>query len=240
MGINKRIQAVIDNVFNGSTNRLAESIGVKPSVISGYTGKRQSKPSYDVMERLVANANISPLWLLTGEGDMLKNTQEDYKEHPHDTPQVQEVHTPKQAEPRIEEQYVPYYSIEATAGVMELMDMSPEYEIGKIIVPNMPRCDGAVAITGDSMYPLLKSGDIVAFQLVHDINNIHFGDMYLVSLNEDGDTYFAVKWVNKHPTDPSKAILVSSNEHYAPREVELRHIHRIALIKFSIRYNSMG
>ncbi|WP_211831550.1 S24 family peptidase [Porphyromonas levii] len=182
---------------------------------------------------MVANANISPNWLLTGKGSMLRTADVRPME-------VEPINTPKTKEPTEELQYIPYYSFEATAGVIELIDTSAEYEIGKIVVPNMPKCDGAVAVTGDSMYPLLKSGDIVAFKLVHDINNIHYGDMYLISLNEDGDCYITVKWLQKHPSDPSKAILVSHNEHYAPREVELRHIHRLALIKLSIRYNSMG
>lgn len=150
------------------------------------------------------------------------------------------IYKPKGSE-RVEElQYVPYLSFEATAGMLEQLDTSPEYEIGKIVVPHMPVCDGAVAVTGDSMYPLLKSGDIVAFKILHDINNIHYGDIYLVGINEDGDSYVSVKWVNRHPTDPARAILVSMNEHYPPREVLLTNVRTLALVKFSIRYNSMG
>ncbi len=72
MEINERIKAIIKELYEGSTNKFAEAISVKPSVVSGYTGKRQSKPSYDVIERIVANANISPDWLITGEGSMLR------------------------------------------------------------------------------------------------------------------------------------------------------------------------
>ena len=103
----------------------------------------------------------------------------------------------------------------------------------------MPECDGAVSVTGDSMYPILKSGDIVAYKVIHDIANLHYGDMYLISINEEGDTYTAVKWINKHPSDPSKVILLSNNEHYAPREVKVSNIQGVALVKLMIRYNSM-
>lgn len=221
-----------------------DSKGIKPaqaergfSLSNGYLSK-QKKRGGDLGESVLLlilenSPDLSPEWLLTGEGEMLRDSQGH-------TMEVKPIHKPTSKEPTEELQYIPYYSFEATAGVIELIDTSAEYEVGKIVVPNMPKCDGAVAITGDSMYPLLKSGDIVAFKLIHDINNIHYGDMYLISLNEDGDTYITVKWLQRHPTDPSKAILVSHNEHYAPREVELRHIHRIALIKLSIRYNSMG
>lgn len=169
-------------------------------------------------------------WLITGRGEMIKEEV---------TQVITPIHT-NQSEVLIEKQYIPYYSWEATAGVVQLFDDSTEYEVGKIIIPRMPKCDGAMSVTGDSMYPLLKSGDIVAYTIIHELQNIHFGDMYIVSLNEDGDIYTAVKWVQKHPTDPSKVLLVSNNEHYAPREVELRYIRHIALVKFSIRYNTMG
>ncbi len=174
--------------------------------------------------------DISIQWLVTGEGEMFREGA---------SAVVTPIHKPQYTEPLIEEQYIPYYSWEATAGVVQLFGDMGEYEVGKIIIPRMPDCDGAVSVTGDSMYPLLKSGDIVAYKEVHDIQNIHFGDMYLISIDEDGDIYTAVKWVNKHPSDPKKVMLLSNNEHYSPREVELRHIRHIALVKFSIRYNTM-
>ena len=40
-----------------------------------------------------------------------------------------------------------------------------------ISIPRLPKCDGAVYVTGDSMYPLLKSGDIVLYKEVSDIKN---------------------------------------------------------------------
>lgn len=61
--------------------------------------------------------------------------------------------------------------------MVQLFGDMGEYEVGKIIIPRMPDCDGAISVTGDSMYPLLKSGDIVAYKEVQDIQNIHFGDI---------------------------------------------------------------
>ena len=172
-------------------------------------------------------------WLITGNGDMIKSVI------PQEHTYITHINQSKVSEKVEEVQYVPYYSFEATAGIFEQYDIS-EYEIGRIVVPRMPSCDGAISVTGDSMYPLIKSGDIVAFKLLNDISHIHYGDMYLVCLNEDGDTYIAIKWVKKHELDPQKAVLVSENPHHAPREVYLKDIHKIALIKFTIRYNNMG
>ncbi|MDN4753408.1 S24 family peptidase [Porphyromonadaceae bacterium W3.11] len=224
------VEDLVNYYSDGSKSSFAEKIGVKPQTIHSWI----SRGTFDSELIFAKCENVSSEWLLSGNGSMLR---ENIKMPPTNTKRL---YTPKFQESIIEEQSIPYYSIEATAGVLEHLDNSAEYQIGQIMIPNMPRCDGAVSITGDSMYPLLKSGDIVAFQVVHDINNIHFGDMYLVSINEDGDTYITVKWVKKHPSDPEKAVLESHNPNYSPRDVLLKHIHKIALIKFSIRYNSMG
>lgn len=228
------ITAIIDHYFSGNKAEFSRFMGVSPQTVNNWIVRGTFDP-FIINDKF---NDISPAWLLTGEGPMQKSQEQSY--HSNTVGELKPLYTPRRHEPTIREQYVPYYSFEATAGVLEHLDKSPEYEIGKIMVPNMPKCDGAVSVTGDSMYPLLKSGDIIAYQIIHDINNIHYGDMYLIGINEDGDTYITVKWVTKHPTDPSKAILISNNEHYAPRVVEFRHVSRMALIKFSIRYNNMG
>lgn len=60
----------------------------------------------------------------------------------------------------------------------------------------IPKCDGGLRIVGDSMYPLLKSGDIVFYKQVHDImHSIIWGEMYLISFDIDGDEYVSVKYL---------------------------------------------
>lgn len=57
----------------------------------------------------------------------------------------------------------------------------PQYALGRIVIPNIPVCDGAVYVSGDSMYPILKSGDIVGFKSIRDFTDVIYGEMYLVS-----------------------------------------------------------
>lgn len=47
------------------------AIGVAPTVIENVVGTRQGKPSFDVLEKICANADISATWLMTGRGEML-------------------------------------------------------------------------------------------------------------------------------------------------------------------------
>ena len=90
------------------------------------------------------------------------------------------------------------------------------------------------------MYPLLKSGDIVLYKQVKNISDgIIWGEMYLVSINVDDDEIIAVKYIQKGKDD-MHVLLVSQNEFYSPKEVSLSNIRALALIKASVRYNTMG
>lgn len=72
MTINERFENIIHVLYNGNKRAFATSIGVSATVIENVVGKRQGKPSYDVLVAVCACANISAHWLLTGEGDMLR------------------------------------------------------------------------------------------------------------------------------------------------------------------------
>lgn len=75
MSINERFQSVIDVLYNGNKRAFAMSIDVAPTVIENVVGKRQGKPSFDVLCALCANANISAEWILRGEGEMMRGAQ---------------------------------------------------------------------------------------------------------------------------------------------------------------------
>ena len=65
----------------------------------------------------------------------------------------------------IDMQSVPLYELDATAGLVALFaDQTRRAPICHIQIPDLPPCDGAVYVRGDSMYPLLKSGDIVLYK----------------------------------------------------------------------------
>ena len=187
---------------------------------------------------LTSYPEIDPNWLMLGEGDMLKTGLS--------VPTI----VSGSAEPRIvrklrsdgnkEVQLIPLYDISATAGVTDLLsdtDRQRHIPIDYIKIPNMPRCDGALRITGDSMYPLLKSGDIVLFKEVHDKSNIIWGEMYLAAVKHNGDEFFFSKYIQKAERE-GYARFVSENRHHQPVEFPIDSIVAIAIIKASIRFQS--
>ncbi|MBQ7341815.1 MAG: helix-turn-helix domain-containing protein [Alistipes sp.] len=136
-------------------------------------------------------------------------------------------------------QSVPLYSIEGTAGLVPLFtDRQALKPVDFIHIPNLPKCDGAIYVVGDSMYPLLKSGDIVLYKQLRDLNDIFWGDMYLLSIDIDGEEYITVKYVQKSDAEDCVK-LVSQNPHHADKDVAMSRIRAIALVKASIRMNSI-
>ena len=61
-------------MYGGNKRAFANAIGVSATVIENVVGTRQGKPSYDVLEKVCANANISAEWLLMERGEMLYNS----------------------------------------------------------------------------------------------------------------------------------------------------------------------
>ena len=140
----------------------------------------------------------------------------------------------------IDRQQIPIYDMEAVAGLVPLFADQYSQSIVEVMETTLiPKCDGGLRIVGDSMYPLLKSGDIVFYKQVHDImHSIIWGEMYLISFDIDGDEYVSVKYLQKSDI-PDHIVLVSYNEHHKPMEIHINRIRALAFIKASLRLNSL-
>ncbi len=178
--------------------------------------------------------DLNPTWLLTGEGEMLKSDENFLVNKSIDAYPLKTDHS-------MYNQQIPLYNIEATAGLAPLFaDSEKNVPLDYITIPNLPKCDGAIYVTGDSMYPLLKSGDIVLYKTINDFKNeIFWGEMYLLSVEMSGEEFVLVKYIQKSDT-PNYVKLVSQNKHHQDKEVEIGKIRALALVKASIRINSMN
>ncbi|WP_099720322.1 S24 family peptidase [Flavobacterium sp. 2] len=174
---------------------------------------------------------ISSEWLLTGKGSMIKEDSASVMIMNNDRKTVDSIHV---------NQEIPLYDLEAVAGLRELFNSGePQRVLDTIKIPNLPKCDGAISVTGDSMYPLLKSGDIVLYKET-EFENIFFGEMYLLSVKlNDWEEYITVKYVQKSDQGGEYVKLVSQNSHHQPKDIHISKISALALIKASIRINTM-
>lgn len=235
MNINERFKEVIRTLYAGNKRSFAQSVGVSATVIENVVGTRNGKPSYDVLEKICANANISAEWLLTGRGAMLRN-----KDTQLAAPVVQEQFSLR-TDRMVGLQNIPLYELDASAGLVELFtDQARQTPISHIQIPSLPPCDGALYVRGDSMYPLLKSGDIVLYkEVAKNSTCILWGEMYLLSFIIDGESYITIKYIQK-ADDERFVRLVSHNPHHSPKDIPADSIRALALVKASIRFNTMG
>ena len=222
--MNERVK-LIRKQLGMTQEQLAQRLGIGKAALSMIeTGKaRLSNRNRNI---LVQELNVNPEWLEAGEGEMF-NAEPDLTAYMHRT----DCSLPLQS--------VPLYSIEGTAGLVPLFaEQAAMKPVNYIHIPNLPKCDGAIYIAGDSMYPLLKSGDIVLYKQLHDLEDIFWGDMYLLSIDLDGEEYVTVKYIQK--SDRKGYVkLVSQNPHHADKDVEISRIRALALVKASIRMNSL-
>lgn len=72
--INDRMEMLVNERFNGNKAAFAKSIDMSPTSISSYLGnKRRSKPSVDMVAKIVLTLDVDAKWLLTGEETQQQN-----------------------------------------------------------------------------------------------------------------------------------------------------------------------
>ena len=223
-----RLLKLIEHYSDGNKSEFARMIGVSPQAVNTWI----SRNTFDIDIVYAKCVNISPEWLLTGKGPMLKPTTEESQV------KVKPIHQPRSIEKKEDTQVVYLYDFEATAGLKALFDNNKQNIIDIIKIRNLPKCDGAIRIVGDSMYPLLKSGDIILYkQQSTDMNNLLYGEMYLLSYDIDGEDYIVVKYIRKSDKGEPFVTLDSENPAYAARDIDFRRITALALVKASVRIN---
>ena len=210
----------------GVTNKvIADALGIESTNIGRYD---------DLSKRRLSELIIISKALDMSLGDLVQQAMADEIE----LGDVTIINKPKYIERIDEEGIINLYDIEAAANLKSLLVNKDQNILGKISIPNIPKCDGAVYVKGDSMYPLLKSGDIIGYKEISSFDNVIYGEIYLVSFMIDGDEYLAVKYVNRSEKE-GYLKLVSYNTHHEPMDIPFASINAMAIVKFSIRRHMM-
>lgn len=234
MSIQDRIRQYIS--FKGITPyKFCKDLGFS----LGYLDKKGAIGTDKYLKIIEYYPDINPYWLLTGKGEMLKQNNEINSYDINSSLNIQTVSDLGYSyDKKIEEQEINLYDINAAANLQTLFELGQQNVIGKLRIPNLPRCDGAIYLRGDSMYPLLKSGDIVIYKILNNLSNLIFGEMYLIDYSIDGDDYLVVKYINESDID-NHIRLVSYNQHFGPIDIPLSSVRSIAIVKASVRINTL-
>lgn len=230
-----------------SVRKIELSIGASSGALSKAIRNGTDIQSKWIEKIIFTYNDINPLWLLTGNGEMITQyTNQEISDQlvvneppaSYGTNKTFELNSDN----KVDLQKIPLYNIEAFAGLVPLFEnphtIQPQDYIS---IPNLTKCDGALFVTGDSMYPLLKSGDIIAYKKISDFkNDIYWGEMYLISITMADEEYISVKYIQKSDIGDEYIKLVSENRHHQPKDVHLSKVTAMAMIKASVRINSMG
>lgn len=207
---NNRLRKIIENGFGVSPVEFAKAYddvkAVKTyNILSGRNGI--SKKMLEMI--LAAYPTINKVWLLTGQGSMLTDTNEIIEE--------------------VSETIGYYYpDVSASAGLNTEI-LNSELDRVKVKVPNMEEGLTYINVYGDSMYPRYCSGDVIAIKQIEP-RFVSFGHIYVVVFT-DGQVF--VKYVKKG-RDNDHLLLVSENKFYDEQEYHKEDIRSLFVVKGKI------
>jgi SOS-response transcriptional repressor LexA len=206
----ERIKQYID-YKSISVAAFEKSIGMSNASF-GKCLKKGGAIGTDKLENILSvYPDISPNWLLTGNGDMLRNTTE--------------------LTPTKDGTGIPLIPVEAMAGCFTGSQTVLLQECDHYVVPAFKNADFLIYVRGDSMQPRYYSGDMVACKMLSPTDLFfQWGKVYVL----DTDQGALIKKVEQG-TDDETITLVSENENYKPFQIPRRAVYHIAIVMGLIR-----
>lgn len=209
---------IIDKIlehFQLNTKSFSEKIGLdRPQAIYDIQTGKTKNVSPRMADKIISVfPNIDRRWLLTGEGDMIKQSS--------------------QAD--VSRRRIRYWvDVDATAGGVTLFDDMDEKKYIDMAIPEFGDCTDAVNLYGDSMLPLFKSGQIIILKEWRE-SFIDYGNVYLV-ITKNGNRM--VKYLRRG-SDAQHVLCVSENRDFDPFEIDRSDILRLFIVKGSISKNTL-
>jgi phage repressor protein C with HTH and peptisase S24 domain len=211
----ERIKYLIHEL-NYRQAEFAQKIDVDASNLSKYINGRLPL-SEALINRIVVNLGVSKQWLVDGS-DLPFAKQ----------PAVTSVNV-SPAQPAVQGlKGTPVYDIDVTAGNMPRARMFTDDQIvGSINMPDVVNTNcRIVRVSGDSMSPVIKNGDYIAVRELSNMQQIFWGQIYVVLL----DDYRMVKYIRRHE-DRHKVILRSENKNYDDIEIDRSEIRDLMFVQ---------
>lgn len=180
-------------------SELARILGVTKHTVANW----KKRNTYDVAKIESAIPDVNRLWLLTGEGPMLKSTVEAVEEP---KPSIVWDETERHAG-------VPIYDVDFACSFVEMYNDFSGHPIGWLSLPpfNDPEKYAVVRAVGDSMSPDIEHGALIVLgRQPLPVDRIFYGDMYGI---ETIDDMRSIKRIVRSE-DKSKVRLVPSNPAY--------------------------
>lgn len=209
MAVRDRLKAYLKEK-NISQADFAIGIGASTGYVNAIV-KTIGSDKLAIIREKFPDLNIG--WLLTGEGEMLKEA----------------------TDVTIPSHRIRYWvDVDATAGGVTQFDDMMSSQYIDLAIPEFRDCTDAVNLYGDSMLPLYKSGQIIILKEWKE-SFIDYGNVYLV-VTKKGNRM--VKYLRKG-SDADHVLCVSENKEFDSFEILMDDILRLYLVKGSIAKNTL-
>lgn len=215
MGVKERLlQFIAHKGINKTT--FEKKCGLSNDAV-GKMGENTRSSTLDKISNTYPDLNI--IWLKTGVGEMLID-----KERTDKTVSVPQSSISKNAR-----KGALIYDIDATCGTDgRALEFTNEKIIGSIDAPEINPNSQIIFASGDSMQPLIYSGDRIVVRRIESWDYFNYGQVYLIITNE----YRLIKRVRRHPKDEENLILLrSENGEYDDIDLPKKEIRYLYLVE---------
>lgn len=166
--------------------------------------KTKSISTDKTVEFLLQYPEVSPEWLLTGNGEMIKQEEKPVMNY---------------------EKGVPYYNVDFECGFSSVENDQTTTPHCLIDLEAYSKADCWCNATGKSMIPEINPGDIIALKELHDWQTyIPYGEIYAIVTTE----HRTIKRICKSDVEGCVLLLPTNlNGRYSPQDIPLRIVQRI-------------
>lgn len=196
----KMLEGLIRHYTKGNKAQFAKLLGVSAQTISAWIARN----TFDA-ELIYAKCRyVDSSWLLTGEGAMLQETENNNVPTPKHTVEIahQVPHGSSEGIPLIPLDAVAGFPAESGGGV-RLEDCE------RYVIPEFENkgANFLIRVSGDSMVPLYYSGDLLACRKITDIRFFQWGTVYVLETSQG----VLVKRVQESVDHADSILCVSEN-----------------------------
>lgn len=194
------ILALIQHYSGGNKAQFASLLGISPQGLSTWI-KRETFDNELIFSKCVG---LSPEWLLTGKGEMLKSAPVTSSSAATSALQPDVTQSPcVVTDPT---QGVPYFDVDFIGGFSEIFNDQTATPALRIIAPGFEKATVWCNVTGHSMEPKICHGDIIALRQCR-IDDIQYGEIYALVL----DTIRTIK-ILRRGSQPGTLLFVPINK----------------------------
>lgn len=223
ISINKRFINAVDYLISKkkvlNKSEISEKLNISKSKFSEILNERMGI-GVDLLAVFCEKFDVNSNWLLTGNGSMLKS---DEKEDKIIVEKITDFSI------KIESDFIPIASISAVAGFggegfsINQQDLEAYCKIPVFKDLNV---DFMLPVSGSSMYPTYRNGDLVACRKINNRDFIQWGKTYVIATREQG--ILLKKLFKSEKVGYLNA--VSDNKEYPPFDIPESEITGIAIV----------